>query len=466
MRFGGAPPARSTGTSAPAVALVVLVSLGAFGAALPVQALGPAAGSSVRRTCTEPFQGLRSPDVTYLIASPLADTVRDPAASEATGYGQLAQASRVGGAAADLLRPALDADSRIVLVPWGFDDRCRPIAWTGPWRWATSGSVGFYRGRLRPSDAWIEGRPTFDVEYAVWEGFPESPWEHPLGAGRPGLSADELFELYERLPTPDALATRPYGAVSELVEWRRDAGDALERYPARTLLIDAFRKADLVRLRTTPLPFSGTYRVRVEGPQGDSLASFLLRTGTVGSEPLDPGNAPAEGMPSAPVPASTFAIAAALAATSDGLDAVTPRREAEVAAASGCFRPMGLRATVEETAPENATRAWSAELALPFVNACFPSSSTLGDLRAPVVSSDGPTGDTGNGDVANEASTPEENGTTASGAFAGAFRQESDGRFTFEQPATLPDGRAVRLLGTRVALTSLPEPPALPQRFR
>lgn len=462
MRPGLAPLARPS-RAVSAAALAALSCLAAFGAALPVQAVGPGPGRTVGRSCAEPFQGLRSPEVTYLVASPLADTVRDPAAA-ASGYGQIAEVSRVGGAGADVLRPELDAKPRIVLVPWGFDDHCRPIAWTGPWRWATTGSVGFYRGRLRSTDAWIDGHPTFDVEHAVWEGFPESPWEHPLGAGRPRLSATELFELYELLPTPETLATRPYGAVSALVEWRRDAGDALERYPARTLLEAAFRTADLVRLRSTQLPFSGTYGVRVEGPEGDSLAAFVLRTGAVGSEPLDLGIATGEGVPTAPVPASTFAVAAALAATSDGLAAATPRTEADFAAAGDCFRPMGLRAAAEETVPPDATRAWSAELTLSFVAACFSASPTLTDLRPFLGANDGPSANDGDEGAAAGASPAE--GGAAAGAFTGTFRQESDGRFTFRQPARLPDGRIVELQGTRVETTSLPEPPALPARLR
>ncbi len=466
MWFGVAPHARSARLATIAAALLAPGALGVLGAALPVQAVGSAPRPAVDRSCAEPFEGLRSPEVTYLVVSPLADTVRDPAASGTSGYGQVAEAVRAGGASADLLRPELDADSRVVLVPWGFDDQCRPIVWTGSWRWATTGSVGFYRGRLRPAERWIDGRPTFDVEHAVWEGFPESPWEHPLGAGRPRLSADELFDLYERLPTLEALAARPYGAVSELVEWRRDAGDALDRYPVRTLLEAAFRTADLVRLRTTALPFSGTYRIRVEGPEGDSLAGFLLRTGAVGSEALDPGNAPGEGVPAAPVPANTFAVAAALASTPDELAAATPRGETDDSTTADCYRPMGLRAAAEETVPEDATRAWSAELALPFITACFPNSSILRGLGPLDASAGGSIGSADGGAVAPDAPHQGEAGSMASEGFSGTFRQEPDGRFTFRQSASLPDGRVVRLLGSRVGLVSLPEPPALPPRLR
>lgn len=464
MWFGVSPRARRSAATA-GTTLVLVGCLAALWVALPAQTVGPTASPIHGRGCAEPFQGLRSSDVTYLVATPLADTVRDPAAAP-SGYGQLAEVSHAGGGAVEVLLPHFEDDSRVVFVPWGFDDRCRPIAWTGPWRWATIGAVGFYRGRLRPADSWIGGHPTFDVDYAVWEGFPESPWEHPLGAGRRHLSADELFELYERLPTREALATRPYGAVSELVEWRHDAGDVLERYPARTLLEAAFRTADLVRLRTTHLPYAGTYRVGVVGSEGDSLGGFLLRTGAVGSEPLDVGTASREGVPTAPVPASTFAVAAALASNSAGLAAITPRDEAESGTGGACFRPLGLRAAAEETVPEDATRAWSAELSLSFVAGCFPGSSPLDELRPAEGLNDGPDVGTDGQSGPEGASRPPEDGAIGGRTFTGAFRQESDGRFTFRQPATLPDGRIVQFVGTRVETTSLPDPPALPPRLR
>lgn len=464
MGFHVSCRARAT-VRATATAFAVVASVAVVGVSLTVQGLGGAPGPPAGRGCAEPFEGVRSPDITYFVASPLADTVPDPAASTAAGFGQLADASRIGGAAAELLGPTLAADPRVVLVPWGFDDRCRTIAWTGPWRWATTGSVGFYRGRLRSADAWIDGQPTFDVAHAVWEGFPASPWEHPLSAGRPGLSATELFELYERLPTPGALATRPYGAVSGLVEWRRDAGEALDRYPSRALLTAAFRTADLVRLRTTHLPFSGTYRVRVESPDGDSLAAFLMRTGAVGSEPLDPGTEE-EGVPAAPVPARSFAVAAALATTGSGLAAVTPASsEIESTSAGGCFRPMGLRALAEETVVEDATRAWSAELVLSFLDDCFPNASIYRGLQPYEDGTDGAAGQTDEEAPADASAESAESGNVP-GGFTGSFRHEADGRFTFRQSASLPDGRGVRLVGTRIELAALPEPPALPARLR
>lgn len=384
-----------------------------------------------------PFEGVRASDASYLLATPRGDTVPD-SGGEAR-FGQLADASRIGGAGIDAAGTA--AEDGVVLVPWGFDERCRPIAWTGSWRWARVGTQGFYRGRLRPRTGWIEGRPTFDVHAAVWEGFPASPWEHPMAAGRPHLTAEQLYELYEKLPTAEAIASRPYGAVSDLVEWRRAAGDLAETYPARNLLRSAFHMAETARVRSTPLPFGGTYRIRVER-EADTLATLLLRTGYVGTEPLESLDAATGALPAAPRPADAYWAAVGLGDTSPDL---ALRGDAE--APSDCIRALGLRAEAAEFTPDDAARGWRAELAPSFVASCFSDVATLRDLRlaepTPGVM---------------EAGTDPAADSPGAG-MAGVFRHEADGRFTFQQAATLADGTPVLLRGERIGMATLPAPP-------
>lgn len=397
--------------------------------------------------CEQPFGGIRPTDVTYVLARAREDTVPDPADGRAGGFGQLADLTRVAGAGAEQVSAAAGEDASIVLVPWGFDEGCHPIGWTGSWSWATSGAEGFYRGHLRPSDDWIDSRPTFDVYAAVWEGFPDSPWRHPLSNGRSLLTASELFELYDRLPTAEAITTRPYGAVSDLVTWRREAGELAQRYPARTLLAEAFGVAELARLRTAALPFAGTYRMRVQRA-GTTISTFLLRTGSVGSEPLSPDGGSAGSVPTAPSPAAAFAAAAGLAADAATLDQLVDASER-----SACARERGLRATSHETddaASEGALHAWSAELTLPFVASCFGDAPILGELR-PLTRPLEDEADAAGVRVSSEAEP-----------FAGVFRQEMDGRFSFRQAAMLEDGTPVLLVGDRVDISALPPPPPVP----
>ncbi|MDH3427724.1 MAG: hypothetical protein OEM23_04740 [Gemmatimonadota bacterium] len=399
-------------------------------AALPLALLAvdvgsPGSDKGMPQGCKEPFSGVRAEDVTYVLATTLADTVR----VDGSTFGQAADVSRIGGPGADEVDTLPAFDRSVLLVPWGFDENCAPIPWTGSWRWSPSGDVAFYRGQLRPMKDWVASRPTLDVYGAVWEGFPNSPWEHPLAMGQPKLAAAELFELYRLLPTDDELAERPYGAVSGLVDWRREAGERAGSYPARAILETAFRFAEIVRVRKTPLAFGGTYRVHLHR-DGDTLGAFLLRTGTGGSEPW-PAATWSDEVASAPAPTGAVAVPAALALTQEELDDT-----ASFPDPSRCFRLLGLRAAEEHHAVEDAARAWSAEIPLTYVATCFEATRHLGDLR--------PT----------QASPPPEQQLQT--PFSGAFRQEKDGRFTFRQPAELSDGSEVMLQGERIGLETLP----------
>lgn len=428
------------------LAIVALVGLHATEAA--EAAAFPVAPLPIDR-CAEPYGGVRPAEVTFLLATPREDTVPDAADAAGGAWGQLAEVERAGGAAGGRLDRAVEGDELVVLVPWGFDEHCRPIRWTGGWRWATPGAAGFYRGRLRPREDWIGGRPTLDVHAAVWEGFPESPWKHPMSAGRSRLSAAELFELYDRLPTAADIASRPYGAVAALVAWRRDAGVLAESYPARTLLSTAFELAERARVRTSTLPFGGTYRVRIEGPD-DEEGVFYMRTGSAGSEPLLLAGSGPGGVPATPRPSAAYAAAAVLAGSLE---------EMETLPAEGrplCHRDRGLTAAAEEVAPapDGVAHAWPAELSLRLVSGCFEDDPVLGRLRAlPPDSAEERDGEP-------EAAEPAT--AAAETSFAGSFRQEPDGRLTFLQPARLSDGREVLLVGERIGLDTMAPPPPLP----
>lgn len=401
--------------------------------------------------CGEPFGGLRPAGVTFLVGTPRGDTVADPK-STTGGHGQLVAVGRLGGAAAEDLERQLPDDRLAVLVPWGFDEGCASIPWSGPWRWAMPDSEEFFRAVLRPPSDWVDGRPTLDVPFAVWEGFPLSPWTHPLSAGRQLLSAGELFHVYSLLPTSDDLAARPYGAVSDLVEWRRDVGGGAARYPATLLLREAFRMAELARMRSTPLPFAGSYRVEVRDSTGARLATFHMRTGVAGTQPVGAPAAPGATVPFAPAPAEALATDLALAREAWAL----PLPGASGSPGDACRRPLGLKATVEETVPDDATRGWEAALAPGFLAVCFAGDPVLGSIRPGAPAAAGEAVDRGDTDTG-----VDESGDTGALPFVGAFRQERDGRYTFRQPAVLADGAPVTLAGERMDDVTLPPPPLL-----
>ncbi|MFQ5529002.1 MAG: hypothetical protein ACE5FP_01505 [Gemmatimonadota bacterium] len=383
-------------------------------------------GTPAARQCAEPFEGIRSGGTSYFVATAREDTVE---AGESM-FGQAADVSQIGGFGTDRETGLAGTDRTVLLVPWGFNDQCAPIQWTGSWRWSPTGTPGFYRGRVRPPASWADGRPTVDIFGAVWEGFPNSPWEHPMADGLPKLTASELFDLYRALPTGAEVAERPYGAVSELVDWRREAGARAASYPARVILESAFRLAEIARVRKSSLAFAGTYRVHLES-DGDTLDTFLLRTGEGGSEPWPP-SAGTEEVASAPAPTGALAAPTAIALTRRTLDTAASRT-----GPSRCVRLLGLRVVEEEIGVEDAARAWSAEIPLAYVATCFDDREHLKDLRP--------------------AQTSPPSAEAADGRpFSGSFRQEKDGRFTFRQPASLADGTQVTLQGERVGFETLP----------
>jgi len=376
------------------------------------------------RVCAEPYDGVRTKGVEYLVATARADTV--PVGGGL--FGQVTDVSRNGGGTGD------DFSGRsVLLVPWGFNDDCTPIPWTGSWLWASVGEASFFRGRLRSQDLWVDERPTVDVYRAVWEGFPNSPWDHPMQGGEMVLTADELFDLNQLLPTETEVAERPYGAMSELVDWRRNAGDMVMRYPARAILESAFRIAEVARVRKAPIPFAGTYRVQVIDPQGAVVSTFFMRTGMGATAPVrNSANDDSDEVMAAPMPTGAFVAPAALSLTASALD-VPPSGEGP----STCTRLMGLYGAEEVTDIEGAAKAWKADLPLLSVATCFRNSEYLKDVRASQVS----------------AESADQSGTES---FTGVFRQEEDGRFTFRQPIELPDDVRALLVGERISLESLP----------
>lgn len=412
----------------------VLATIGvAATAALVASGVASPAGRPAGTDCGAPFsEGARQPGMTLLVAAPLPDTI--PAGLSDAGqpaFGQVADVRRVGGASGDRVEAALRDDRHVVLVPWGFDDDCRPMRWTGSWSWSPPGSEGFYRGELRRSEDWLGGFPTFDVYFAVWEGFPNSPWEHPLGSGQRRLDAEDLFDLYQRLPTPDEMAQRPYGSVSDLVTWRRESGDAADDYPAWGILAAAFERAENERIRTAELPYAGSYRMRVIR-EGQTVATFFLRTGATGDSPWEMPATSTDHAPSAPMPAESFAAPVYLASSLKALASPDPGTGTgtDPYRDRSCHRSGGLHVRTQERIDvEGARRIWSAEVPVMLIAMCLGEDEILEQLR-------GPPGGPAIGD--------------ASAAFAGEFRHEEDGRYTFIQRASLDGGTLAWLRGERI----------------
>lgn len=382
------------------------------GGALTVAAVaaGPAglpASNSIESVCSPSYGPARDTSEVYLVGTPLEDTVEVRSDGASPSFGQVVRVARMGGFEADGA-----GETTVLLVPWGFDARCRPIRWTGSWTWATPGASAFFRGQPR-AGADAQATRTLDVYGAVWEGHPHSPWEPAAAAGRERLEAEEMFELYALLPTVSEYRARPYAAVEDLVRWRRSHPGRAAAYPAAQILRSAFAEAENARLRDDPLSYGGTYRLRLIADT-DTLASFFVRTADVATGAWSDSVATAGAPPLSPEPAATLALRVVVAAAVEDLDVPSGPR-------GSCSRPDGLHVATEARR-DDGRPTWSAELMTDAVAGCLGSSDALASLRPAL---DDKTRDDG------------------------TIRHEADGTYSFRQTVSSSRGPAL-LAGERI----------------
>ncbi|HEX2205164.1 MAG TPA: hypothetical protein VHG91_17765 [Longimicrobium sp.] len=208
------------------------------------------------------FPGVRSPDEAYFIAVAEPDMVwvdvgsrvaargADSTAASATyvhgetppeplagfAQGQRVRVERIAGASADAVERAFARAGRreAVLVPWGYDSRCRTRWYERSGRWIEPGKRGFVHAAPRPESEWTGGVPVFDVFYGGIQPYPHTrPAEDD---GRPWLSADELLDLWVLLPVWGDDLGPGSGARRRASAWLRADPGRATRYPAPYLL--------------------------------------------------------------------------------------------------------------------------------------------------------------------------------------------------------------------------------------
>jgi hypothetical protein len=224
-----------------------------------------------------------------LIATASADSARaGPGAIRSTGerghfgeglprdvFGQRFAVERLSEQAARRLSPAT---REVVLVPWDYSASCAPVTWTRSALWVEPGLSGLYLARLRASEDWSGGVPTFDVLVPEHQ-----PYPHRLGRAflSPSILADSLLPvetLVDILDSPrfaarglDTLGTR--SAILAL----RDLGMVADRYPVTGMIEHARRMLEVARLLAISPSIRGTWELTVGFPDG-SRRPLYLRT--------------------------------------------------------------------------------------------------------------------------------------------------------------------------------------------
>ena len=259
---------------------------------LAVLAMMPAQPATPSGVCSlVGYPGVLDDDAVFFLGSARADTVfagpgpveyrieggHFGSARDRAIYGQLIGVERFGGPGNTL---RADSDSLVVVVPWDYDASCATTTWTRSARFIPRRKRGFFRPTLRPVEHWVEGLPTFDAFAPQFQSYPSGldnriDWSIRQEEGI--LSADELHELHEHLPTTEQLEESDWGAAEPLMAWARGHPDRTTMYPARQLVAGVAWAADGARARRTVPVIAGTYEFTVHVPNGATHV-FYLRT--------------------------------------------------------------------------------------------------------------------------------------------------------------------------------------------
>lgn len=267
-------------TRVPAWSMTAVLATGAaFAARVP----DSAACSSGR------LMGVRSE--LFVLATAREDTVRagpgpidyedrDTAALESI-HGQRFRIDRMGG---DVPAELEGAGDEAVLVPHG--DHCGdPWRWEEA-RWAAPGTQLFIDLTLRPRAQWAGGVPTFDVDL-VHDRYPDSYTEHVDSVPSELMTAAQVFEMNQALPTWKEMQAAPESAYAPLLAWVRADPARAARFPATLALEWANGTLQPCVPAYDPHPVAGTYRATVIVESTDTV-TFYFRTDARGGAECGP----------------------------------------------------------------------------------------------------------------------------------------------------------------------------------
>lgn len=358
------------------------------------------------------LSGLRSQGTSYVVVTPAADTARAPAArgGDRALHGQVVRLdSSIGEQRA--------AGTRAVLVPWGRNDSCRRVPWASSARWLRPGRPALVAAKLRPRARWVHGMPTYDVDAAEQQPYPEKGevgWEEPL------LSVTEFADFLASVPTEEADSLDPEAARRPLWTWARRHRALAAKDPASTILTELCD--DLIRRRLAAgprWPMAGTYRVRAE-LTGEPVREMFVRTSPRPWSVAHPASGSRRENYCAGSTAVMYAWHVLGATTARGLEAESSRRSSQ----------MLIGAAADSSA--QGTVRWAVEFDPALLEAVFAGVPAYHQFRVA-------TSEHYVAHGSRAATTP------------GSFVVRAGGEITFEQTLRLPRGRTLRLTGSRIS---------------
>lgn len=197
---------------------------------------------------------------------------------ERTIYGQLVSVERLAAAVPAELRAQIRAaGDRVVLVPWDYDAGCTPVPWARSARWLEDDERGVFEARLREREHWVSDIPTLDVRAPQMVPYPAAI---PRAAREPyvgaALTADEMLDFIDALPTFEESRQDPPRALARLESWARANPELAARYPVRHTLDRARATAARNVVLARDVPVAGTYRFTMS--TGKDSVEFFVRT--------------------------------------------------------------------------------------------------------------------------------------------------------------------------------------------
>lgn len=254
--------------------------------------IGPTSSRTADRTalCSlMPFGRLKRDSQPYFIGTAQFDTLLAGAgatkfrldqghfgpARERPIYGQVVRVDKWGGN-----RPAIQAsagENTVVVVPWDYGADCSTTPWGRHWVWLRTGDRMLFTPILRDRKYWVLGHPTFDAFSPQFDAYPARYEDPVMGKPLPGLTADQLFELYELLPSAEEIGRVGWEATERVARWATDHPELASEYPAREIGMTLAWEAGDSHARKINSSLTGTYRFSLTYPNGKQR-EFYIRT--------------------------------------------------------------------------------------------------------------------------------------------------------------------------------------------
>ena len=237
-----------------------------------------------------PFGKLKSDSQPYFIGLTLDDTALvGPGTTEFVvgegHYGRRTRDREVFGQVVRVERwgsnvEALGAGKRetVVVVPWDYGPDCRTTIWSRSWHWLPVGTRLFFSPRVRRPTITTDSQPVFDAFAPQFDAYPSRYPDPVMGRALKDLTVDQLFELFERLPSAEEIEESDWSATDSALSWAEMNPSLARKYPAREIGFVLTLAAGESHVRKIPIPVAGTYRFTFTYPNG-TQRFFFLRTG-------------------------------------------------------------------------------------------------------------------------------------------------------------------------------------------